>query len=98
MQRKRPTWCFCRGRLTTGRAEAPGKPVRFGADFRVRETAASAGTYASTNSKGTDALSESNGPTRRDQRRVESGPAGREGYLRRSAAVDDRYETPALAV
>jgi GyrI-like small molecule binding domain len=30
----------------------PGKPVRFGADFRVRETAASERTYASTNSKG----------------------------------------------
>jgi hypothetical protein len=30
----------------------PGKPVRFGAEFRVRETAASARTYASTNLKG----------------------------------------------
>src|SRR5450432_296556 len=36
MQRKRPTWCFCRGTLTTGRAAAPGKSVRVGADFRVR--------------------------------------------------------------
>src|SRR4051812_5437870 len=53
MPRKRLTWwSFCRGRLATGRAAVPGKSVRFGAEFRVRETAASARTYASTNSKG----------------------------------------------
>ena len=44
MPRKRLTWwSFCLGRPAEGRAAAPGKPVRFGADFRVRWTAASWG-------------------------------------------------------
>src|SRR4051812_14741473 len=42
MPRKRLTWwSFCRGRLAAGRAAAPGKSVRFGADFLLRWTAAS---------------------------------------------------------
>src|SRR5271170_6047086 len=73
MLRKRPTWCFCRGGLATGRAAVHGKPVRFGAEFRVRETAANLALFF--------AVEVTHGPTELDH--------GREGSKYRAVRAHD---------